>query len=132
MKKLLFVIFIIITRILFSKENISEEDTRKYNQSLEEKVFELEKEDEKSIKEYEAFVLGKRRLEDLRNNEEKLLRLEKKYGIDRNREIAELEEKYKKVLDKYSELKNERELLNYENKEYEEQLRRISELEKGL
>ncbi len=131
MKKLAALMFVCFN-VLFAASEDTSIDIRKYHQPMEEKVFELEDGEEQQKKIDEAFLMGKKRIEDLKKNELELLDLETKAGMERAEEIKYIDEKYAEILAEYSKAMSEKELILLENKTYEEQLKRFDELEKNL
>lgn len=132
MKKIVTLLFTCFSILAVGAEKESTIDVRKYHQPMEEKVFEREKDEEQAQKVNEAFLLGKKRIEDLKRNEKELLDMETKAGIDRSKEIEYLDKKYDEILKQYSEIMSEKEIILLENKSYEEQIKRFDELEKNL
>lgn len=118
----------------------TKKETRELYQPMEEKVFESKKtkkekkdevqqETEKNIKVKEAFTLGKARVDFMKERELHLLNLETKAGLERKKEIEELDRKYSEVLEKYMSSETEKELLIIENEIYKEYLNRLRILE---
>lgn len=128
MKKGVAIGALLFSSVLLGKEENIDVDIRKYHTPMEEKVFELEKGEEREEKIKEAFLMGKKRIEDLKRNEKAVLDLETQKGIDRTKELENLEAKYQKILDDYSTKTSERELILLENKIYEEQLEKLETL----
>lgn len=127
MKKILLFLFLCLSNLIFC-----EKDIREFHQPMEEKVFELESDQSKDEKIEEAFQLGKERIDKLKAREKELLDLETSAGIDRSKEIEYLEKKYNEILETYSKIRNEKELLLLENENYREQLKRYEDLEKSV
>lgn len=150
MKKGILLFLICISSISLSKDPSlkveevyldTKKEVRELHQPMEEKVFELEKskseeekneEVEKQKKIKEAFILGKARVDFMKERELHLLDLETKAGLDRKKEIETLDKKYSEVLDKYLSIENERELLVLENEIYKDYLERLRVLEETL
>lgn len=127
MNKILITAFICFSLLAAAKDTQSKVDTvdiRKYHQQLEEKVFELEKEEEQDKKILEAFLQGKRRISDAIKNEKVNLQADGKETSEKLEELYILEKQYDKVLAEYEKLVEEKERLISENKFYEEQLKK--------
>lgn len=114
MKKI-FLLIILISSPLIAEEKSLKEDVRKYHQPMEEKVFELEGGEKQAEKINEAFLMGKKRVEDFRKNQ---------VGTEFEEEAIELERKYNKILEKYEKNLKEKEILLLENEKYEKQLKK--------
>lgn len=127
MKKELTFIFFCLSILVSANNTIDTTDIRKYHQQLEEKVFELEKEEEKDSKVEEAFFHGKRRITDAIKNEKVILESEKKETSKKLEELKILEEKYNKIIDEYKKLSLEKKKLIEENKIYFEEIKKIEE-----
>ncbi len=132
MKKLAVLMFMCFSALFAAGEEETSIDIRKYHQPMEEKVFELEEGDVQQEKINEAFLMGKKRIEDLKKNELELLDMETKAGMERAEEIKYIDKKYDEILAEYSKAMSEKELILLENKAYEEQIKRFDELEKSL
>ncbi len=132
MKKLAVFMFMCFSALFAAGEEETSIDIRKYHQPMEEKVFELEEGDVQQEKINEAFLMGKKRIEDLKKNELELLDMETKAGMERAEEIKYIDKKYDEILAEYSKAMSEKELILLENKAYEEQIKRFDELEKSL
>lgn len=136
MKKSLLLVFIFSQIILYGeKKDIVEEtrDIRKYHEQLEEKVFELEDDEELEEKLEEAFSHGKRRIKDLKKNQEaKLEELEDIYDEKLKKELEEkyeevkiMEEKYGKILEELEDITEEKKKLIEENEYYKNKLNEL-------
>lgn len=132
MKKLAVFMFMCFSALFAAGEEETSIDIRKYHQPMEEKVFELEEGDVQQEKINEAFLMGKKRIEDLKKNELELLDMETKAGMERAEEIKYIDKKYDEILAEYSKAMSEKEIILLENKAYEEQIKRFDELEKSL
>ena len=100
-------------------------DIRKYHQQLEERVFELEEEENQEQKIAEAFLHGKRRIADAKKNEKVILEAEGKETSNKLVELEILEKKYNKVMTEYEKLSLEKKRLVEENKIYLEELKKL-------
>lgn len=125
MNKILITAFICFSLLAAAKDTQSKVDTtdiRKYHQQLEERVFELEEEEEQDEKILEAFLQGKRRISDAIKNEKVNLEAEGKETGEKLQELQILDKKYNEILAEYGKLAEEKEKLILENKVYKEQL----------
>lgn len=125
MKKILitaFVCFSLLAGAEDVKPKVDTTDIRKYHQQLEERVFELEEEEEQNEKILEAFLQGKRRISDAIKNEKVNLEAEGKETGEKLQEFQILDKKYNEILAEYGKLAEEKEKLILENKVYKEQL----------
>lgn len=127
MKKGLAFVFFCLGVSIIASDTVDTTDIRKYHQQLEERVFELEEDEEKDYKIKEAFLHGKRRITDAVKNEKVVLEAEEKETSKKLEELKVLEEKYNKVIDEYEKLSLEKKKLIEENKVYLEELKKIEE-----